>query len=430
MSQADTKSGFELGHEQRRLLNLLENTNQNLFITGKAGSGKSVLLEYFADNSSKEVAIVAPTGVAALNVNGQTIHSFFKLPPTLQEVGSVRHVDPRTKAVLQALDTLVIDEVSMVSVDLIEAVSAKLKLARQDSRPFGGLQLALFGDPYQLSPVVTDDDVRDYLEHQFGGHFFFHSRAYQQADITTHELQTVFRHKQESFKQLLNEIRSGQVTDTSLEAINQRVRECLPDSDCIILASRNHIVEAVNNDKLAQLAGSTRVYEAKISGDLGESSFPTEKNLKLKLGAQIMMLKNDTHKPQRWVNGSLGTVVGLADSEIEVTIDGRAHTVYPDSWEQIRYKYDPEAQQLDKEVVSSFRQLPVRLAWAVTIHKAQSQTYQQVAIDLSEGAFAHGQAYVALSRCTSLDGLYLQSALKRSDIIVDPAVVAFMKSVF
>lgn len=424
-----SESTFELGHEQKEIFELLEGSKQNVFITGRAGTGKSVLLEYFSEHSSKNVAVVAPTGVAALNVNGQTIHSFFKFAPVLQEIGSINTVDSRTKELLQALDVLVVDEVSMVSSDLMEAISEKLKLSRRNDEPFGGVQLALFGDPYQLSPVVSDGQAKRYLDHNFGGSYFFNSMAYKNAAVKTHELQMVFRQKDESFKLLLNEIRSGLVKDSTLVSLNVRSKIEMPDAGFVTLAGTNRAVDSVNSRKLAELEGQPKTYEATISGDMNESAFPTDKNLKLKVGAQIMMLKNDSKKPRRWANGTLGIVSKLESNGIRVKINGVEHTVLPAAWDKIKYKYDHETRNLEKEVVSSFQQIPIRLAWAVTIHKSQGQTYAQVAVDLSEGAFAHGQAYVALSRCTTLGGLYLESPLRRDDVIVDPDVVKFMAGI-
>lgn len=419
---------IQLGVEQQEIFYLIESTQDSLFITGKAGTGKSVLLEQFVERSLKNTAIVAPTGVAALNVGGQTIHSFFKFAPILHEVGSINTVDSKTKEILQALDALVVDEVSMVSADLMEAMSEKLKLARRNDKPFGGIQMILFGDLYQLPPVVSDGQAKRYLDDTFGGSYFFNSHAYKECNVIIKELQEVFRQKDEFFKGILNEIRSGKVKDSTLSALNERAKAPIPDSGFITLAGTNRAVYSVNSRKLSELPGEVKNYEATISGDIKESSFPTEKNLKLKIGAQIMLLKNDTKKPARWVNGTLGVVTKLSSEGIKIRIKGVEHTVYPATWEKIQYDYDHETKKLKKKIVSSFQQLPVRLAWAVTIHKSQGQTYDLVTIDLSEGAFAHGQSYVTLSRCTTLEGLYLESPLRREDIIVDPDVVEFMKN--
>jgi hypothetical protein len=422
------ESSVQLGDEQQDLFDALESSTSNYFVTGKAGTGKSVLLEYFAENTSKNVAIVAPTGVAALNVGGQTIHSFFKFAPILHEVGSINTVDSKTKEILQSLDALIIDEVSMVSADLLEAMSEKLKLSRRNDLPFGGVQMIMFGDLYQLSPVVSDGQAKRYLDDTFGGSYFFYSSSYKDSKVIIRELQTVFRQKDEHFKVILNEIRSGLIKDSVLDALNKRARVIIPETGFITLAGTNRTVNSVNSRRLAELPGEVKKYEAAISGDIKESSFPTEKILKLKAGAQVMMLKNDIKKPMRWVNGTLAVVTKLGNDGIQIEVNGVEHTILPASWDKIKYEYDHETKELKKKTVSSFQQIPVRLAWAVTIHKSQGQTYDQITIDLSEGAFAHGQTYVALSRCTSLEGLYLESPIRREDIIVDPDVIEFMKN--
>lgn len=427
--QRDNVEDVKLSPEQERVFNLLEETNSNYYITGKAGTGKSMLLEYFVRNSQKRVAVVAPTGVAALNVGGQTIHSFFKLPPELIEKGDITRVDYKTKEVLANLDAIVIDEISMVRVDLMEAISEKLKLARRNELPFGGAQIIMFGDLYQLPPVVSDGQLHRYFDHNYGGVYFFNSPSFKESDTKILELNHIFRQKDEEFKQLLNAIRNGRHSAEILEKFNTRADVQLPEEGFITLAGRNDTVSRINHAKLASLPGEEKTYVAEIYGDLKESAFPTEKYLRLRVGAQIMMLKNDRQKPSRWVNGTLGVITQLNDDSIKVKINGVEHSVSKETWNSVRYFYNSDERELEKETVSSFTQFPIRLAWAITIHKSQGQTYQSVAIDLSDGAFAHGQTYVALSRCQSLEGLYLTSPLKSEDIIVDQDVVEFMKSI-
>lgn len=418
----------KLSPEQEKVFNLLEETNSNYYITGKAGTGKSMLLEYFVRNSQKRVAVVAPTGVAALNVGGQTIHSFFKLPPALIEKGDITRVDYKTKEVLANLDAVVIDEISMVRVDLMEAISEKLKLARRNDLPFGGAQIIMFGDLYQLQPVVSDGQLHRYFDHNYGGIYFFNSPEFKKSDCKIIELEHIFRQKDEEFKKLLNAVRNGKHTPEILSGFNERTKMQIPQEGFITLAGRNDTVSRINHAKLANIPTKERTYVADIFGDLKESAFPTEKELRLKVGAQIMMLKNDRQKPSRWVNGTLGVVTKLSEDTIIVKINGVDHSVSRETWDSVRYSYNPEGRKLDKEVVSSFTQFPIRLAWAITIHKSQGQTYQSVAIDLSDGAFAHGQTYVALSRCQSLEGLFLTSPLRSEDIIVDQDVVEYMKT--
>lgn len=418
-------SSIKLSVEQGKIFNLLETTNDHYYITGKAGTGKSVLLQYFVENSGKRVVVVAPTGVAALNVGGQTIHSFFKMPFDI--AFEDLKVDYKLREILRNIDTVVIDEVSMVRVDLMEAISLKLQIARKNEEPFGGVQMVMFGDLYQLPPVVTDGQLDRYFKHNFGGYYFFNAPAIKKANFHIYELSNIFRQKDAEFKDVLNAIRHGSFKGSQLEILNSRYKAAKPDAGFITLAGNNSTVSAINHKKLVELPGEEKVYEAEIWGNITESSFPTEKKLRLKVGAQVMMLKNDTEKPRRWVNGTLGIITKLNDDLVRVNIDGVEHTIIPVSWDKIQYDYDPDERRLDKKVISSFKQLPIRLAWAITIHKSQGQTYQSVAIDLSDGAFAHGQTYVALSRCVSLGGLYLDSPIRREDIIVDPDIVHFMK---
>jgi hypothetical protein len=419
----------KLSEEQEKVFNLLEETNSNYYITGKAGTGKSMLLEYFVRKTRKSVAVVAPTGVAALNVGGQTIHSFFKLKPELIEKGDIDRVDYKTKEILTNLDAVVIDEISMVRVDLMEAISEKLKLARRNDLPFGGAQIIMFGDLFQLPPVVSDGQLHRYFDHNYGGIYFFNAPAYKESETKILELNHIFRQKDEEFKELLNAVRNGKHSSEILEKFNERAKVQIPDDGFITLAGRNDTVSRINHTKLANLPDEEKTYIADIRGDLKESAFPTEKNLKLKVGAQIMMLKNDRQKPSRWVNGTLGVITNLNEDTIRVKINGVVHSVSKETWDSVKYYYNSEERKLDKETVSSFTQFPVRLAWAITIHKSQGQTYQSVAIDLSDGAFAHGQTYVALSRCQTLQGLYLNSPINSEDIIVDQDVIEFMKKV-
>ncbi len=416
---------IKLSEEQSKILSLLENTRDIYYITGKAGTGKSVLLRYFVANTTKQVVVLAPTGVAALNVGGQTIHSFFKIPFDL-DLHNIS-LDPKTRELLRNIDVVVIDEVSMVRVDLMEAISIKLQKACGNDLPFGGVQMIMFGDLYQLPPVVTDGELERYFNHNFGGHYFFNSTSIKKSNMKTCELEHIFRQKDPVFKEILNSIRVGNTSESILSALNERVVENGYIGNSVTLAGTNATVSSINSKKLAQLDGEESIYEAKIWGNIQESSFPTEKHLKLKVGAQVMLLKNDTEKPRRWVNGTVGVISKLSKDVIKVNIDGVDHTIIPASWDKIRYEYDTETRVLKKKVISSFSQFPLKLAWAITIHKSQGKTYQSVLIDLSGGAFAHGQTYVALSRCVSLDGLYLNSPIKHEDIIVDPDIIEFMK---
>ncbi len=423
VSQADVTS-INLSDEQADVFKLIENTNETLYVTGKAGTGKSILLQYFVEHTKKRVVVVAPTGVAALNVGGQTIHSFFKLAPELQDLETLE-VDGRTKELLKNIDTIVIDEVSMVRADLMEAINIKMQLALKNKLPFGGIQMVMFGDLYQLPPVVSDSELRNYFYHEYGGIYFFNAHVFKDTKLKIVELGYIFRQKDERFKNLLNAIRNGQHDYDTLEELNERVTKDLPDSGFITLAGNNATVSRINHTKLQSLTGEEKVYSASVMGEMKESNFPTEKGLKLKVGAQVMLLKNDTERPRRWVNGTLGIVTKLNENDVKVNIDGVEYTVEKESWESIKYTFDSNEKKLQKQVTSAFTQLPLRLAWAITIHKSQGQTYKSVVIDLNN-AFAHGQTYVALSRCTSLSGLYLTNPIRDKDIIIDRAVVEFM----
>lgn len=423
-TNADT---VELSHEQRIVYDIIENSRDNAYITGKAGTGKSLLLEYFVSHTKKTVAVVAPTGIAALNVGGMTIHSFFRFPPDVIDPSEV-NVDYKTREILRNIDAIVIDEVSMIRVDLMEGINAKLKIARRSDEPFGGVQMVMFGDLYQLPPVVTDGQLHRYFNHTYGGVYFFNAPVYKKAELKIYELNKIFRQKDAEFRSVLNSIRNGDSSESVLAKINERTSVETPNGGFVTLAGTNSTVSGINHRKLAALTGDEHTYTADISGDIKESSFPTEKRLKLKPGAQIMMLKNDQAKPMRWANGTLGIVTKLGVDTIRINIDGVEHSVSKATWEKIRYDYNHEERKLKKEVVSTFKQFPMRLAWAITIHKSQGQTYESVAVDMSDGAFAHGQTYVALSRCKSLNGLYLTTNIRPEDIIIDQEIVEFMKS--
>lgn len=425
VEKADVNS-VKLSSEQQKIYDIIENSSSNVYITGKAGTGKSLLLEYFVGHTRKTVAVVAPTGIAALNVGGMTIHSFFKFAPDVVDPKKV-NVDYKTREILRNIDAIVIDEVSMIRVDLMEGISAKLQIARRDDRPFGGCQMIMFGDLYQLPPVVTDGQLHRYFNHNYGGIYFFNAPSIEKADLQIYELSNIFRQKDPEFRNILNSIRNGDGSPEILSKLNVRTQAQIPESGFVTLAGTNNTVSRINHKKLDALEGVEKVYEAEITGDIKESAFPTERKLRLKVGAQVMMLKNDTEKPRRWVNGTLGVVVRLGGDSIRVNIDGVEHTVNRETWQKIKYEYDHEERKLMKIPVSEFTQLPIRLAWAITIHKSQGQTYESVAVDMSDGAFAHGQTYVALSRCKSMEGLYLTTAIRREDVIVDDEIVEFMK---
>lgn len=438
-----------LSAEQQALFRLIEDTREHVFVTGRAGTGKSTLLQHLAWNTSKQIAVCAPTGVAALNVEGQTIHSLFRLPIGLIANSELDQSDA-TRKLLNAIDTLVIDEISMVNADLMDAIDRALRQARgRRAEAFGGVQMVMFGDPYQLAPVPPRGDELRYVRDHYHSFWFFDAHVWAGessgdglmdmgrygADLHVAELREIHRQSDPGFKALLNAVRYGQVTADMAKILNDTGARTPPefsaDEPIITLATRNDRVNAINRRHLDALAGRVQTARAEVSGDFvrGEAAFPAEQELQLKVGAQVMFLRNDTQSygdGPRWVNGTIGTVVKIAGSIVRVEIDGRDYDVEPAVWERFRYAYDAASRSLSREVVAEFTQFPLRLAWAVTIHKSQGKTYDRAIVDLGAGAFAPGQTYVALSRLTSLDGLYLSRPLRPSDIRVDPDVQRFM----
>ncbi|MFJ3490299.1 ATP-dependent DNA helicase [Leifsonia aquatica] len=418
---------LSLSPEQQAVFELIEHTREHVFVTGRAGTGKSTLLNHLSWNTEKSIVIAAPTGVAALNVGGQTIHSLFRLP-----IGVIADHDIEQTAelrkLLNTIDTLVIDEVSMVNADLMDAVDRSLRQARQrPAEPFGGVQVVLFGDPYQLAPVPGDQEERAYFSDTYRSMWFFDAKVWQEADLRIVELLQVHRQHESDFRFMLNAVRHGQVTKEIADRLNEVGARPAPDDGTITLATRNDTVNRINAQALERLPGRALTAKAEISGDFGGRNYPAEESLELKVGAQVMFLRNDVGQGDgpRWVNGTIGTVTRI-DSTVYVDVDGEIHEVEPTSWEKFRYSYSPETKKLTKDVVAEFTQFPLRLAWAVTIHKSQGKTYDAAIVDLGTRAFTSGQTYVALSRITTLDGLYLTRPLRPSDITVDPDVERFM----
>jgi ATP-dependent DNA helicase PIF1 len=412
-----------LSPEQQAVFDAIETTSDHIFVTGRAGTGKSTLLSHLSWNTAKQVVICAPTGVAALNVGGQTIHSLFRLPIGViadHEIEQSREL----RKLLGTLDTIVIDEVSMVNADLLDAVDRSLRQARQ--RPheaFGGAQVVLFGDPYQLAPVPGDADERAYFEDQYRSMWFFDAKVWSEADLRIYELSVIHRQHEAEFKYMLNAVRHGRVTAEIAKRLNDTGARPAPTDGAITLATTNSTVTRINAAELAKLPGRALTARAEVSGEFGGRSYPADEALELKVGAQVMFLRNDSD--QRWVNGSIGTVTKI-DSTVWVEVDGETHQVQPAIWEKYRYSYSQTTKSLKKDIVAEFTQFPLRLAWAVTIHKSQGKTYDRAIVDLGQRSFAPGQTYVALSRISELDGLYLTRPLRPSDIIVDENVLRFM----
>lgn len=398
----------------------------NLFVTGRAGTGKSTLLRALRNSLEDELVVVAPTGLAAVNVGGQTIHSFFGLPPRLLRLDDIRR--SRNGQVMRKLKYLVIDEVSMVRSDLMWAIDQSLRVNRGRPRePFGGVRLVLFGDLHQLPPVVQEAEVAEHLESEFGGPFFFSAPALSEGAGTTRlELTHVFRQSDETLISVLNRIRDGEANEEDLAELNQRVspiRTLSEGERFVILTPTNAAAQRINTAYLDALPGRAFTYEAGITGDFTQASHPTDSALILKPGAKVILLRNDPEK--RWVNGTVARISRLEDKKVFIEVAGREHELEPASWEQRRYAYDKEQEQVVGTVAGTFKQYPVRLAWALTIHKAQGLTLDNVYIDLGRGTFAHGQAYVALSRCRSLQGMALARKLEPRDILFDPAAMGY-----
>lgn len=423
LNQTVDLTDVTLSSEQQKLFDTIEKTSHHMYITGRAGTGKSMLLQYFKQNSKKSFVVVAPTGVAALNVGGQTIHSFFRIPPFAIDFENLR-VDPRTRALLKKLDTVVIDEVSMVRADLMDAIDMILQIARESDAPFGGVQMVLFGDLYQLPPVINDAEMQAKFEENNGGFYFFNAHAWRDTELEIYELTTNFRQKDEHFRGLLDAIRTGELDEEVLGHLNKRSGIPVPGEGIIVLATTNKTVNDINSYQLGRLEGKLFEFKAAVSGAIEPSAYPTDDILRLKKGAQVMMLRND--KDKRWANGTLGIIEEIDGEKVTVNIDGITHTVNKEVWNKIKFSFNKIKNTIEEEVVSSFAQLPMRLAWAITVHKSQGQTYNAAVIDMGNRAFAHGQTYVALSRCKSLEGVFLQRPINPRDIIVDPAIIDFM----
>jgi len=425
-SRVDWPDGLRATPEYEAAIDHLRSGEGHLFVTGRAGTGKSTLLRTLGDLVAEPMVVVAPTGLAAVNVGGQTIHSFFGLPPRLVGPDDIRR--SRNGALMRKLKLLVIDEVSMVRSDLMWAIDQSLRVNRGRPRePFGGVRLVMFGDLHQLPPVVQEHEVADHLESRHGGPFFFSVGALAEGAGTVRlELTQVFRQKEGALLDVLNRIRDGEVGEDELEVLNDRVSpiRTLSEGDpYVILTPTNAAAHRINAAFLKALAGEARQYAAQVTGEFGQGAQPTEATLILKPGAKVMLLRNDADR--RWVNGTIARVTRLGDENVHVEIDGREHEIEPVAWESRRYAYDQTAQKIVETVAGTFKQLPLRLAWALTIHKSQGLTLDKVYIDLGRGTFANEHAYVALSRCRSLEGLSLARPLRPQDVLFDQAVLGY-----
>ncbi|HUH65737.1 MAG TPA: AAA family ATPase [Syntrophales bacterium] len=424
-------SAIDFNPQFQRALDLMEETHRNVFITGRAGTGKSTLLNFFCDNTDKKAVILAPTGVAAVNVGGQTIHSFFGFKPDVTPSSIRKKIRDEKKNLYKKLETIVIDEISMVRADLLDCVDKFLRLNGPDGGvPFGGVQMIFIGDLYQLPPVVTGQE-REIFRGHYKTPYFFGAKVFEALDMEFVELEKIYRQRDDEFIRLLNAIRNRTMTDDDLAMLNQRVQNgfTAPADDFFIyLTSTNEQANRINDEQLTGLKGKTYSFHGFIDGDFGKEYLPTALVLKLKKGAQIMLLNNDSLG--QWVNGTVGRMMGVKKDEeggkvIVARLDnGKKVEIAPYTWEIFRFFL--KNGELASEVVGAFTQYPVRLAFAVTIHKSQGKTFERAVIDVGRGTFAHGQMYVALSRCTTLDGIALVKPIRKTDILMDWQVVKFL----
>ena len=428
---------------QNQELNLagdfVQYTGRHIFLTGKAGTGKTTFLHKLKKNTAKRMIITAPTGVAAINAGGVTLHSFFQLPFGPFIPGSEANEQSRQrlfrfskekKRIIKSLDLLVIDEISMVRADLLDSVDAVLRRHRRNDKPFGGVQLLMIGDLHQLSPVAKQEDWQ-LLKQYYESVYFFSSHALDQAELVTIELKHIYRQSDARFIQLLNRVRDNRLDAASIEELNQRYIENFAsekDQGYITLTTHNNSADTINKGRLSALEGKEYCFDAEVSGDFPEHTYPTPFTLVLKEGAQVMFLRNDNSFEKRYFNGKIGKIKTITGRQICITCPGESEDIVVEAveWENIKYKVDEENKEIREDIIGTFKQFPLKLAWAITIHKSQGLTFDKAVID-AESAFAHGQVYVALSRCKTLEGMVFSSPLPSRGIETDESVLNFVE---
>ncbi len=433
--QVDTQN-----KEFQDALKLIQYTRQSVFLTGKAGTGKSTFLKYVCEITKKKHIVLAPTGIAAINAGGSTLHSFFKLPfypllpdnPNFSLKGGKLHsflkYTSAHRKLIKEVELVIIDEISMVRADIIDFIDKILRVYSQNMRePFGGKQILLVGDVYQLEPVLKNDE-REIINRFYPTPYFFSARVFNEIELVSIELTKVYRQTDKVFVNVLDHIRTNTAGAADLQLLNTRYNTQIKENESdmyITLATRRDTVDFINEKKLAELPGDSTIFTGEIKGEFPENSLPTQMELEVKPGAQIIFIKNDYER--RWVNGTIGTIAGIDEDETlyVITEDGKEVDVKKDSWRNIRYRYNDKEKKIEEEELGVFIQYPIRLAWAITIHKSQGLTFSRVVVDFTGGVFAGGQAYVALSRCTSLDGIQLKKQITRGDIFVRPEIVSF-----